>query len=118
MTLEEVVLFGIITFTGLCLTIGGYALHRGSLAFAGATAWLILGGFAIVESEGSWGIYMGLFWLCIGMLITSVVEGVLLNRGREVAEDEIEYGERIDEAMKDMDENIAIRRAKRRGTLK
>lgn len=116
--MSDIVMLGILVFLGSVLTISGYALHRGSLAFAAATVWGILMAFSAGTTTWTWDIYQAFFWLGIGMLISSAVEGVTLSRGREEAEDEIEYGERIDEAMKDMDENIAVKRTRRRGSIK
>lgn len=106
-----------IAFVMLCLglTIGGYTLRRGSLAFAGMAAWMAMGAYCYITAAGEWGIYMGLFWVCIAMIITSGIEGgLLLTKGEEAAEEEVEYTQALDEAFKDMDENISLRRIRRR----
>lgn len=93
-------------FLSLVLTFLAYHFHRGSLAMAGVLAWFITGAWAYVESSGEWGINMGLFFVCIGMFLTTAMEAVFLSRGAEQAQDEIEYTEAIDEAYKDMDSRI------------
>lgn len=106
-----------IAFVLLCLglTIGGYTLHRGSLAFAGMAAWMAMGAYCYITADGEWGIYMGLFWVCIAMIFTSGLEGALLSRGTEQAEDEIDRRNAMEQALDEMDENIESRRSRRRG---
>jgi len=107
----------IFTFVFLCLglTIAGYAFHRGSLVLAGATAWGILGVYSYALTTWTWDIYQALFWLCIGMIFVSAVEGVTLNKGAEEAEEEFEHSQAIDEALREMDERIEDKQANRRG---
>ena len=52
------VLLGILVFLSLVLTIGGYALHRGSLAFASMAAWMVVLVYSYGEADGVWGVYM------------------------------------------------------------
>lgn len=106
-----------VAFALLCLTltISGYALHRGSLALVSMGAWMAMGAYCYITAEGEWGIYMGLFWVCIAMVITTGLEGALmLTKGEEKAEEEAEYTEALDEAFADMDEDAASRRLARR----
>jgi hypothetical protein len=106
-------LMAIIAVISLTLTIGGYALHRGSLAFSGATAWLILGAIAMAESGGEWNIYMGLFWLCLGMVIVCCVEGAMLNKGEEEEEDLKSFESQRVKTLQEMDNRVDAIRARR-----
>ena len=106
-----------IAFVLLCLglTIGGFTLRRSSLAMAGIAAWMSMGAYCYITAAGIWGIYMGLFWVCIAMVIVSGIEGALmLTKGEEKAEEEAEYTAALDEAFRDMDLNLEARRTRRR----
>jgi len=98
----------------LSLTISAYALHRGSLAYAGVLAWLATGVGSVMLSEGSWNVYMILFWVCIVMFITSAIEGATLSKPEEQAEERIEYSKELDAAKKNMGERINYLKGKRR----
>lgn len=117
-TMTNMILLGILVFLGFGLAIGGYALHRSSLAFASAGVWFITAVWGYIDAASEWGISMGIFWIAIAMFFTTAIESVTLSRGTEKAEDELEYQEAkkeaIDESMADMDEDISFRRQKRR----
>lgn len=83
-------LFALI-FLSLALTIGGYTLHRGSLAFAGMAAWITTAAFCFIEADGTEAVYWAIAWVSIAMMITSGIEGALLSRSGEKIEDDIEY---------------------------
>ena len=109
-SMTTAILLGVFAFLALGLTIGGYALHRGSLAFAGAGVWGILMVFSLTQSGD---IYTGTFWISMGLMLASAVEAVLLNKGAEQAEDEIEHTLAIDEAFKEMDDVNVARKTRR-----
>jgi hypothetical protein len=113
--MTNTILLGILVFLALCLTIGGYALHRSSLAFAGTGVWLIAAVWGYLDAGGAWGISMGIFWMSLAMMFTTAIEAVTLSRGAEKAEDEMERKEAIDEMMEEMDADIDGRRKKRHG---
>ena len=109
----DMVFFALI-FLCLGLMIGGYALHRSSFAFMGMAAWMALLVYCRIESAGEWGIYMAVFWLCFAGIVICGIEGVMLNRGEEAAEDEARYTSALDEAYSDMDEKLDEKRKNRR----
>lgn len=70
---------GMVLIALIILAIGfmvlSYVFKRMEMMFAGAGAWIVLGFYAFTRSESSspaqiTDIYMGLFWLCIGLTIT------------------------------------------------
>lgn len=118
--MTSAIILAILIFLGLCLTIGGYALHRGSLAFASMAAWGITAGYCYILATSDWDTYMLLFWVCIAMIITAGIEGAMLSRGREKAQEVKEYHEALeeykpDDVIKSMDDRIEARRKRRQG---
>jgi hypothetical protein len=108
----------LLAFVLLCLglTIGGYALKKTFIAMAAVGGWLVLLFYSYIQADGEWNVYMALFWVCLGMLLASIVEVALMRgKGEEEAEEEVEYTKAIDEAYKEMDEDISFRRSRRRG---
>ena len=86
-------------FLCLGLTISSYVLRKGVLAYAGAGAWMILGTYSYTQSAGGWDIYMALFWLCMAMLLASVLEPVAMRtKAEEIVDEEVE----VDEAMAEL----------------
>lgn len=99
----------------LGLTIGGYTLHRGSLAFIGMAFWLITGVYALIEASGDWtSLYGAITWVCVAGVFATAIEGALLNRGAEQVEDKLDYQDEWDRHFEDIEERIQERRARRR----
>lgn len=112
MTTADAIFLGILVLLPLALMIAGYALRRGSMAMSAMGAWFILCVYAYMQA-GS--IYNAIFWLSIGLTITSGLEGAMIMRkGEEEAEDAIAYENELDIASKNIDDRIAALRAKRR----
>jgi len=109
----DMIFFALI-FLCLGLMIGGYALHRSSFAFMGMAAWMALLIYCRIESGGEWGIYMAIFWLCFAGIVICGIEGVMLNKGEEQAEDEARYTSALDQAYKDMDLEIEEKKKNRK----
>lgn len=70
----------------------GYFFRRPALAIGGAVAWLVTG---VVNYQwmttGGWGdIHFGLFWVCIALFLTSLLEGFVLRPRAEQMEPEEE----------------------------
>jgi hypothetical protein len=111
-------LLAITIILSLVLTISGYALHRGSLVMAGLLSWLGTGIWALSLSSGDWDTYSIIFWICLIMMFTSVIEVIFLNKGEEKAEEKLEEANAMQDALDEMDaKNKAIAEKRMKGLL-
>ena len=100
-------------FLAIVLMIAGYATKRMILAYAACGFWLLAGlqarTVSTISATGVWDIYYGLFFLCIGFIIISALEGMSLRTKvevkaeEEIDEDEAEQNEQIKQLKSDMD---------------
>ena len=119
LTTAQALFIGFVGLLSLGLTIGGYAVRRGSLAFAGVAAWAVLAIICFNLKGYVWGTFdevLGIGWLSIGMVITTAVEAAfIMSRGEEKALDELdEKRTHVDTALDEMEAENERLKARRR----
>ena len=81
------VLFGVLAFAAVGLTVAMFATRQMMLGFPCAIFWAILGGVAYSESTAEWDLFYLTFFACMGMLIFSVLAMYgLRTRKQEIAD--------------------------------
>jgi hypothetical protein len=90
----------------LGLTLAGFLRENKILAFGGAGAWMVLGGYAYTRFTTAWDVYYGLFFLCMALVIVCSLEPVLMREKPEPEVEEDRY-DRLGKKMAKYDERMS-----------
>jgi hypothetical protein len=114
--MSSVILFGILIFASIVLSVASFVTHRGAIAFVSTLLWLTTSIWAFTEAAGVWNIYMILGFVGIVMMLVMPIEAMFLNKGEEAATDKLEEANAMQQALDEMDaKNKSIAEKRTRG---